>query len=298
MRGAFSIVPLALLATYFLSPSPYLKYETLFAMITSMSILGASMLLDAGLVNFGFGMYVAVGAYAAALAYKHAGLAEASAMLALAAASGAAAGALIGLATARFRGIFYALMNLAVSMVIYGFLVKFYSVTGGSDGISLYGITLLGSPLTMDGLALLSGLLLLAASAFRQFYLSSALGALAAGMRENEVKLQSLGVDSNKLVVTLSALAGLWGGVGGAMLGFLATHVSPDLSFWAYSALLVVGAITAELISPLYGFIAGAVIFRALNVAAFYVGSYDLAIGLGLLAVYASMEVLKRLGRA
>ncbi|MEZ0248462.1 MAG: branched-chain amino acid ABC transporter permease [Thermoproteus sp.] len=297
MRGAFSVVPLALLAAYFLSP-PYLKYEILFAMIISISILGASTLLDAGLVNFGFGMYVAVGAYAAALAYKYAGVVDVGEMLALAALSGVVAGALIGLATARFRGIFYALMNLAISMVIYGFLVKFYNITGGSDGISLYGLMLFGSPLRMEELALLSGILLLAASAFRQFYLSSALGRLAVGMRENELKLQSLGVDTNRLVVMLSVIAGLWGGIGGAMLGFLVTHISPDLSFWAYSALLVVGAITAELISPSYGFIAGAIIFRGLNVAAFYVGSYDLAIGLGLLAVYISMEVLSRLGRA
>ena len=43
----------------------------------------------------------------------------------------------IGLFVVRYRYIFFGMLNLAFSMVLYSMLEKFFYVTGGSDGMRL-----------------------------------------------------------------------------------------------------------------------------------------------------------------
>ena len=283
-----------MLAAYFLVPNSYFKYEAVYWAVMSITMLGAVTLVEAGLVNFGYGMYVAAGAYTAALLFKHLKIGEVAVAIPLSAAVGAAFGAVTGLALAKLRGIFYALSSLALSMVLYGFLVKFYYFTGGSDGVTLYGATIGGQPLGMDALALLTAAALATALWFRHKYLQWGIWHLARGIRENEVKLWSLGVDTGRTVVALSAFAGLWGGLGGSLLAYLTAHVSPELSFWAFSGFVVAGALVSAQASYGLGFLVGGLIARALNVSAFYTNAYELSIGLGLLAAFAAAKLWKR----
>ena len=300
MRDAYRAAALfiALLALMLAAPG-YPRYEAAYALALGLAILGAVLLLDAGLVNFGYGMYIAAGAYAAALLYKHMKITDIAITLPLAAAVGGLLGFATGLATSRIRGIFYALMTLAFSMVIYGVLVKFYYFTGGSDGVTIARVTALGARLGDLHVAALAAALAALALWFRAKFLATALGHIARGIRENELRLVALGVDTGRAVALISALAGTWGGLSGALIAYLTLHVSPDLSFWSYSGFVVIGALIAQAASPLYGFLVGAAASRALNLAAYYgsayyPGAYDLAIGGGLLATYAAIIAARR----
>src|SRR5205807_9622392 len=87
--------------------------------------------------TFGHALYYAAGAYAAGLGVKYFGVQDAFALLGLALAAGVAVSALLGLLVTRYRGVYFALLNLAFSMVLYGILLKYYAVTGGTDGLAL-----------------------------------------------------------------------------------------------------------------------------------------------------------------
>ena len=54
------------------------------------------------------------------------------------------AGAVIGLFVVRYREIFFGMLNLALSMVLFSVLGKFYEVTGGTDGLRIDRPTLAG----------------------------------------------------------------------------------------------------------------------------------------------------------
>jgi len=300
MRDAYKVAILfvALLALI-LAMSGYPRYETAYALTLGLAILGAALLLDAGLVNFGYGMYVAAGAYTVALLYKHLKITDVALTLPLAAAVGGLLGLAVGLATSRLRGIFYALMTLAFSMIIYGILVKFYQFTGGSDGVTVAKVTALGARFVDIHVAVLAATIAALALWFRAKYLSTALGHIVQGIRENELRLIALGVNTGRVVAIISTLSGIWGGLSGALLAYLTLHVSPDLSFWSYSTFLLIGALVAQATSPLYGFLIGAAVSRILNIAAYfgsayYPGAYDLTMGAGLLAVYIIIIATRR----
>jgi len=121
---------LALLASLvlLLAGGPLLPEWALFLVTNSLAkglvVLGLLLLMRTGLVSFCQGLYFAVGAYAAGMMPRAPGLSDA---LALMLAGGVAAGvvaALCGLLLARYRGIFFAMLSLAFSMILYGLLVK------------------------------------------------------------------------------------------------------------------------------------------------------------------------------
>src|SRR4029077_6388511 len=72
------------------------------------------------------------------------GVHEVLVLLALALAAGVATSAVLGLLVARDRAVYFALLNLAFSMVLSGILLKCYSGTGGTDGLGIAEPTLGG----------------------------------------------------------------------------------------------------------------------------------------------------------
>ena len=56
----------------------------------------------------------------------------------------ALSGVIVGLFLVRYRAIFFAMLNLAVSMVAYSLLSKAYGITGGTDGLRVPLPTILG----------------------------------------------------------------------------------------------------------------------------------------------------------
>jgi len=296
MRDAFknaTIICATILAAYALAPTRYMKYEVVLVPALSLSILGVAVLLRAGLVNFGYGMYVASGAYAVALAYKHLGLRDVAILTPLSIIAGALVGAVTGLATAKLRGIFYALMSLALSMVLYGLLLKLYYITGGSDGITVVELAVAGRKLSMDHLAIASAISLAFAYVFSSLFAASNMGHIAVGIKENELRLKALGVNTSAAVTKLTITSGALGGLSGALLSYLTWHVSPELAHWSTSATYVIGGIVGEFINPSYGFLIGSVVLRTIMIAS-YEFVREFVIGAGLLLVLIAMSLRER----
>src|SRR4249920_689450 len=95
-----------------------------------------ALMMRTGLVSFGQGLYYCLGAYAAgALDHFHAAsdlllMVVAGALLAVLVAL------VLGLLMAKYRDIFFAMLSLAFSMILYGLLVK-TSALGSTDGFGL-----------------------------------------------------------------------------------------------------------------------------------------------------------------
>ena len=136
----------ALLATAGWWMPKWLTFLLTMAAANGLVSLGIVGLMRGGVVPFGQGMVLALGGYAAALAYNKLGFTDA---LGLALCGGAAAtliAAPFAPLLSRYRGIFFAMLTLALSMVTYGLLMKL-NLLGGSDGFNLGRPTLLGQKL-------------------------------------------------------------------------------------------------------------------------------------------------------
>ncbi|HEU4923258.1 MAG TPA: branched-chain amino acid ABC transporter permease, partial [Burkholderiales bacterium] len=146
-RTVIALVTLcaALCASAWLAPQ-WLVFLLALAIAKGLVVLGLLLLMRTGLVSFGQGLYFGLGAYAAALLAHRAGIGDAAVMLLAGTACAALVAAVLGLLLARYREIFFAMLSLAFSMILYGLLVK-SSTLGSTDGFHVV-------PRTVAGLAL------------------------------------------------------------------------------------------------------------------------------------------------
>src|SRR5205823_3727078 len=157
----------------------------------------------AGLVSFGQGLYYATGAYAAGIAAQMLRITDAAAMVAFAAFASCAVAAVVGTLLAAYRGIFFAMLSLAFSMILYGLLVK-TSALGSTDGFNVAigavaGIRLPGASARTGVFALTVALAFLGALGADRF-LRSHLGRLAPAVRDNELRVEYLGASVRGVV--------------------------------------------------------------------------------------------------
>jgi branched-chain amino acid transport system permease protein len=254
--------------------------------LVSLGIVG---LMRGGVVPFGQGMMLAVGGYAAALAFNQLGVTDA---LALALGGGVVAtlvAAPFAPLLSRYRGIFFAMLTLALSMVTYGLLMKL-SVLGGSDGFNLGRPTLFGQRLADAWvgytLYVLTIVLATVMALLARIYFDSTRGLVTLAVRENELRVEYLGGSVRQAMTINFILAAFCGGLGGALVVMSLGHIEPTFSFWTTSGEFVVVAIRAGWQSVAAVFIASTVleVVRSFS-SAYFPNTWQLALGLFLLFV-------------
>src|SRR3974390_96314 len=199
---------------------PWLGFVFTLAVTKGLAALGVAMLLRAGLISIGPAVYLAMGAYAVAFLMREAHVRDLALLLAGAIVVTSIAGCLIGAFMMRYRAIFFAMLNLAISMVFFTLLSKLYHVTGGTDGLRVATPTLFGIELArdvFDQVLLFIALALMVVSALLiAVYIRSPVGEALSAIHTNEVRLDSLGVSARGIIwaaYTISAaLPGLGGG--------------------------------------------------------------------------------------
>ena len=227
----------------------------------ALVVLGLVVMWRAGLVSFGQALYYAVGAYGVALVSRFTGITDAFVLIVLGGLAAGAVAVLAGFLLARYREIFFAMLSLAMSMILYGVLVKSEAL-GSTDGFTVAPATFLGwAPEgAMHNLVLFWLVLLLsaAAAAVIGVYFRSVAGALAIPVRDNEIRIEFLGLSVNRLIHLKLVIAGVLGGVGGALAAMTISHVDPNMAYWTTSG----------------GFVFVTILAGAGSIAAAFVGSF------------------------
>jgi branched-chain amino acid transport system permease protein len=177
-----------------------------------------------GLLSFGHAMFFGLAAYVSAHAVKAWGWTPELGILAGAAVS-AVLGYVVGWLAVRRQGIYFAMITLALSQMIYFFCVQ-APFTGAEDGIqSVPRGKLLGVFSLQSDLAMYFFVLAVFVACFWLIYrtIHSPFGQILKSIRENEPRALSLGYDVSKyklLAFVLSAtLTGVAGGMKALVLG-------------------------------------------------------------------------------
>jgi branched-chain amino acid transport system permease protein len=267
----------------------WLTFLLTIAAANGLVSLGIVLLMRSGVVSFGQGMVFAAGGYAAALAFGKLGITDAV----LLAIGGGLVATLVALPfaylIARYRNIFFAMLSLALSMVLYGVLVK-SEVLGGSDGFNMGRVTLFGMKPAdaWSGYAIyavtitLSGLIALAA----RVYFDSTRGLVALAARDNEIRVEYLGSSVRELITINYLLAAFTGGMGGALAVMALGHIEPNFSYWTTSGEFVFVAILAGHHSVFAVFLASTLLEVVRSFSSLYFpNTWQLVLGLFLLAV-------------
>jgi branched-chain amino acid transport system permease protein len=268
------------------------SWATLFALILAKGIvvLGILLLLQAGQVSFGHAMFFATGAYAAAFWSKFVGGGDILLFLLLGGISSTIFGLLVGLFVVRYREIFFGMLNLAFSMVLWSLLEKMFRYTNGADGIRVARPGLLGFSFTPEVFqyVVLYLSLLIAIVAFYgvQRYLDSPLGHMLRAIKSNETRLEYLGTSARRVLLAGYVISALLGGIGGTLVAIIQQIATPEFGFWTKSGEFVFIAVLGGS-AHAFGAFAGSAMFEGVRfyAAAHLADSWQLILGVVLIVI-------------
>ncbi|MCK7542761.1 MULTISPECIES: branched-chain amino acid ABC transporter permease [Marinobacter] len=214
------VLPL-LLGEYYLSQASF---------VLIYAIVGLGLMLLSGFtgqISLGHAAFLAVGAYTEAVLSARGVPFVVS--LPMAMAVSAAAGFVVGLPALRLKGIYLAIATLAFGFIVEVTLQQWESVTGGSMGLLLEPVTLLGVTLDSESgfyyLALgLTGLTLL----ILKNLLRSPTGRAFVAIRDSEISARSMGIGLARYKTLAFVISAAITGLAGALYAHKLQFISPE----------------------------------------------------------------------
>lgn len=207
-----------------------------------------------GLLSFGHAMFWGLGAYGVAMGLVKFGLSFFysylfSITLVLAVA------VITGYLSLRHTKIYFAILTLAFSQLIYAIVLKYRDLTGGDEG--LYGIPRpLGDIASYYYLVVgISGALLV----LLWILLRSPLGLASQAVRDDPFRAETLGYNVSRLRLLSFIISGIVTGIAGSLYSPLQGAITPESLYWTFSAEIVFMAIlggTKVFLGPFIGGIA------------------------------------------
>lgn len=284
---------LAAVLLVILGAGPFMPQWAMFiltiAFAKGLVALGLMLLLRAGLISFGQALYYCLGAYAAGALGRFLGIGDIFVQMLTGGAVAGGAAFVLGFLLAKYRGIFFGLLSLALSMILYGLLVKNQAL-GSTDGFNILPSTLFGIRPAADwvrySVVVAAAFAGLTAALLVHRYLNTPLGRLAPAIKDNEIRVEYMGASVTKAIHVLYVIAATLSGVGGALAATTVGHIDPEMAYWTTSGEFIFIAILAGTGSVVAPFL-GAMIFGAIHTIGFDLSpnTWQMFLGTSLLLV-------------
>ncbi|MDJ0270236.1 MAG: branched-chain amino acid ABC transporter permease [Aigarchaeota archaeon] len=225
----------------------------MYSIIFAIAGLAFNILLGySGLLSFGHAAYFAVGAYTVALAPQFIGNTSFEVLILLALVASAIVSMAFGYIAVRLTRIFFAIMTLALTQLVWALILKLYWYTGGSDGVNVRAKPLLGIPFNEfmsrpEYLNTVFYYYLLGIFAISLFIIwlivNSPFGRALLATRENETRAEFVGIRVRLYRWYAFIISGVFTGLAGALFAVLNGHVTPEQADWIFSGDIVFVAV-------------------------------------------------------
>lgn len=286
------IIPAILLLLLALVPfgAPTLQVLLTLALAKGIAVMGITVLLRSGQVSFGHALFFAIAAYGGAFTLMLMPGADLIVVFLLGVTAAVLSGVLVGLFVARYRFIFFAMLNLAFSMIFWSILEKFYHYTGGADGMRLPRPTVFWIEMERGAYELfmfyLALVLAIGLGWFSMRWLESPAGQLFRTLKTNETRLQYLGMSPQRVMMNGYVLSAMLCGTGGILMGLVQGVVTPEYAYWIRSGEMVFIAVLGGA-GSVPGALVGAAIYEIVRTyaSAFAGDVWQLVLGSFLLVI-------------
>lgn len=227
--------------------------------IIAIFAVGYNLLLGyGGEMSFGHAAYYAGGAYGVAYIMTNFGLSLIPAML-----GGIALATVLAIVLGKIslytRGIYFAMITLALAQMVFFFTRSFGDITGGTNGIFMPAIDLSLGPISLSeasGVYVFALVILAVCWLGVRRILQSPFGLALLAVRESEERARHLGYNSNRILLVTFAISGLIAGIAGSLHAVLFGFVTPDIAFWSFSGEVVLATVmggVGTMVGPLVG---------------------------------------------
>jgi branched-chain amino acid transport system permease protein len=237
-----------------------------------------------GLLSFGHAALFGTGAYLCGIAIVHLGLPWYAAIT-LGVLGGLLMAAVIGVLAIRTRGIYFAMVTMALSQCVYYLFYQAVGWTGGENGlrgINVRAIDILGFKL--DFINPLTRYYVIAAFVIAAFFvlsriLASPFGAVIEAIRENEARAKASGYDVTLTRLITFILSGGFCGLAGALAALHLSIVPIEILHYDTSGMVVMIALLGGM-GTFFGPMIGAGAFLLLeNLVSLWTVHWQLIVG-------------------
>ena len=249
-RALFYAIPLVVVLLFLpLLIEPYQVTLLEYGLIFAIAALGFNLLLGyTGLLSFGHSAYFGMGAYAVAFIVKYLNVTSMEVFLLGGALASAAIAALFGFLCVRYTRIFFGILTMALSQVLWSLAFKFYWVTGGTDGLRVPTPSLLGVsiPQGEEKMIFLAHryyyyvlIIFFLSAAVMWLIVHSPFGKALQAIRDNETRAEFVGVQVWHYRWIAFLVSGIYTGLAGTLWVPLNGLTTPDILHWTFSGKIV-----------------------------------------------------------
>lgn len=190
-----------------------------------------------GIYQLHHAVFYGVGAYAAALMMMKTGLSPWLGFI-VGPLVAAVLGLVMGLICVRLSKLYFGMLQISLGSLVWVIIYRWYSFTGGDDGIHGINVPALISSTTGSYYFTLIVTAICMYAMYR--IIKSPFGSVLQGIRDNPVRSQMIGVNVRRHQLVTLVLAAFFAGVSGTLFVAVDTTVFPDMLFWTFSMELVI----------------------------------------------------------
>jgi branched-chain amino acid transport system permease protein len=210
-------------------------YVYLLALIFVTSLLAMSLNLvvgHGGLFQFHHGVFYGVGAYTVALMLKKTSLPVWAGFIAGPIVA-AIIGLIIGWLCVRLTRLYFGMLQISLGSLIWVIVFRWYSFTGGDDGLPGIPVPAILSSLNNSYYFIL--VVLVMCLILMYLILKSPFGSTLQAIRDNPQRCEAVGINVRHYQLLAIVIATFFAGVAGVLFVVLERSVSAELLFWVLS---------------------------------------------------------------
>jgi branched-chain amino acid transport system permease protein len=230
-----------------------------------------------GIYQLHHAVFYGAGAYGAALMITKSGLSPWLGFL-VGPLVAAVLSLIMGIICIRLSKLYFGMLQISLGSLVWAIVYRWYSFTGGDDGI--HGIAVPDIISTATGAYYFT--LVVAVISLYVMYrmLKSPFGSVLQGIRDNPVRSGMIGVNVRKHQLLALVIAGFFAGVAGTLFVVVDNTVFPDMMFWTLSMEAVIMCLLGGWLTFLGPMLGAAIIVALRTFVSTYTVYWALVLGI------------------
>ena len=235
-----------------------------------------------GLYQFHHAVFYGVGAYGAALMMTKTGLSPWLGFI-VGPLIAAVLGLVMGLICIRLSKLYFGMLQISLGSLVWAIVYRWYSFTGGDDGI--HGIPV--PDLISSGSAGYYFTLIVTLICMYVTYriLKAPFGSVLQAIRDNTVRSEMIGVNVRRHQLMALVIAAFFAGVAGSLFVAVDTSAFPDMLFWTLSMEMVIMCLLGGWLTFMGPMLGAAVIVALRTFVSTYTVYWALVLGIIMMLV-------------
>ena len=258
-------------------------YIYIFALIFVTGLLATSLnivLGYGGMFQFHHSVFYGVGAYGFVLMLTKTDLSPLFAFI-VGPIVAALISLLMGLICIRLTKLYFGMLQLALGSLIWAIVFRWYSFTGGDNGI--HGIPLPSIISSTSGAYYFTLIITAICLIFMYLIVNSPFGSVFQAIRDNPERSEAIGVNVKRHQIIGLMIAGFFAGVAGILFVTVEGSVFPDMMFWTFSLEILIMCLLGgwfTFMGPMFG---AAIIVSLRTFVGIYTEYWTLILGIVLM---------------